>query len=252
MIIDGYSHCGTTKFLPVEEVLVAMSHSGVDRAMLCQHMGEYDNSYLESVVRRHPDRFRATCLVNLSTPKAVTDLRHWQATGCFRGIRVTAETVKQQFDLCVEAMSRGMNVVLYAPEGIAGAVQSVRRLARACAGSRIVISHLGNPRVEEDRLVNGDELLNLASEQDIDILLSGLSMFCPYPYLPLHGFIRDVVAAFGADRVLWGSNFPVGGDQEAYHRDLLFVRSSELGLKESEIDQIVGGTADKVWFKKGD
>lgn len=252
MIIDGYSHCGISKFLPVEDVLAVMSHSGVDRAMLCQHLGEYDNSYLETVVRRYPDRFIAACLVDSSTPTAVTDLRRWHATGCFYGIRVLPEMVERHFDVCVEAMSNGMNIVLYAPEGIAASVRSLRRLARSGSSGRIVISHLGNPKVEGDRLVSGIQLLDLAAEQSINVQFSGVSMFCAYPYRPLHGFIRDVVAAFGAERVLWGSNFPVGGGQEEYLRDLLFVRSDELGLKEGEINQILGGTAEKVWFRRGD
>jgi predicted TIM-barrel fold metal-dependent hydrolase len=252
MIIDGYSHCGRSKFLPVEDLLAVMNHAGIHRAMLCQHLGEYDNSYLESIVRKYPDRFRATCLVDTSAPTAVKDLRRWHATGCFHGLRGMPDTVEQHFDLCVEAISRGMNFVFYAPDGIASKVQVIRRLAQTSSRGRIVISHLGNPKVQGDRLVSGDELLHLASEPNIDVQLSGFSMFCAYPYLPLHGFIKDVIAVFDADRVLWGSNFPVSGGQEEYQRDLQFVHSNELGLKEGQIDRIVGKTAEKVWFKKGE
>jgi L-fuconolactonase len=253
LIIDAYSHCGKSKFLPVEELLAAMRQSGVDRAMLCQHLGEYDNTYLESVVKKYPGCFMATCLIDPSRPDAVDYLRRLHASGCFRGIRVVSETVEQHFELCAEAVSRGMNIVLYAPEGMEGVVESVRRLARSgssVSSGRIVISHLGNPRVVGDQLVAGKALLELASEQNIDVLLSGLSMFCPYPYLPLYEFIREVVAAFSAGRVLWGSNFPVCGGQEEYRRDLHLVRSNAFGLKESEIDQITGGTADGVWFRR--
>jgi L-fuconolactonase len=249
MIIDGYAHCGVSKFLPVEELLTVMTRSGVDRAMLCQHLGEYDNRYLQSVVNQHPDRFVATCLVDFSAPEASHELRRWHDTGCFRGLRVVSDTLGQHFDLCAKTLLLGMHIVLYAPEGIAGAVQPVRRLAQQASEGRIVISHLGNPRVEDDRLVYGRELLELAMEQNIDVQLSGLSMFCSYPYRPLQAFIREVVAAFGPDRVLWGSNFPVsGGDAELYRRDLLFVGSSDLGLTDGEIEQIMGGTANKIWF----
>lgn len=251
MIIDGYSHCGTSKFLPVEDVLAVMRHSGIDRAMLCQHFGEYDNRYLESVVRRYPDRFRATCLVDPAASSSAIDLRHLHATGCFQGMRGTADTVVKCFDLCVEVLSRGMNLVLYAPEGISGTVQVIRRLAQTNSGGRIVISHLGTPRIQAGRLTSGNELLDLASERNIDIQLSGLSMFCAYPYTPLHGFIKDVITAFGAERVLWGSNFPVSGGREEYLRDLMFVRSNQLGLNQEQIDHILGKTAERVWFKKG-
>ncbi len=39
-----------------------------------------------------------------------------------------------------------------------------------------------------------------------------------------------------------------GGDAELYRRDLLFVGSSDLGLTDGEIEQIMGGTANKIWF----
>jgi L-fuconolactonase len=230
-------------------LLAVMAVSGVDRAMLCQHLGEYDNGYLQGVVNSHNDRFAATCLVDFSSPHALNELRHWHNTGSFRGLRLVSAALEKYFELCLETLFLGMNIVLYAQEGVAGAIQPLRRLARQAAEGRIVISDLGNPKVDGNRLICGEELLELAPEQNIYIQFSGLSMFCSYPYRPLQPFIREVVAAFGAQRVLWGSNFPVSaGEADSYRRDLLFVRSSDLGLRATEIEQIMGQTADKIWF----
>jgi hypothetical protein len=35
-MIDGYAHCGLSKYRPVEDVLDVMRSAGVDRAVLCQ------------------------------------------------------------------------------------------------------------------------------------------------------------------------------------------------------------------------
>ena len=51
MTIDGYCHCGISKYQPVDVVLRVMNKHAVDRAVLCQHLGEYDNSYLAEVVK---------------------------------------------------------------------------------------------------------------------------------------------------------------------------------------------------------
>ena len=54
VIVDGYSHCGILKYQPVEVVLDTTAQAGVDRAVLCQHLGEYENSYLSQVVESRP------------------------------------------------------------------------------------------------------------------------------------------------------------------------------------------------------
>ncbi len=147
MIVDAYCHCGVSKYQPVEEVLAAMDRAGVDRAMLCQHLGEYDNRYLAEVVERYPSRFTATCLVDPESAPALHNLRHWHSTGCFRGLRILSLTLEKNFDLCLEATSLGMNLVLYAPDGIAKAVDPLRRLASQGSAGHVVIPHLGNPRL---------------------------------------------------------------------------------------------------------
>jgi hypothetical protein len=57
VIVDGYAHCGISRYQPVEIVLDTMAQAGVDRAVLCQHLGEYDNSYLAEVVGSRPQQF---------------------------------------------------------------------------------------------------------------------------------------------------------------------------------------------------
>ena len=80
-----------------------------------------------------------------------------------------------------------MNLVIYAPEGITRSLPSLRRLLDQRPDGTIIISHLGDPQIKENQLMSGRELLELASEPSIYVLLSGLSMFCDYPYKELDG-----------------------------------------------------------------
>jgi predicted TIM-barrel fold metal-dependent hydrolase len=90
-LIDGYTHCGLSKYRPVEDVLAAMQSAGVTRAVLCQHLREYDNEYLAHVVASSPATFAAVCLVDPTSPTAAADLQKWHATGRFRGVRLLAQ-----------------------------------------------------------------------------------------------------------------------------------------------------------------
>ena len=236
------------KYQPVEVILDVMTKIGVDCALLCQHLAEYDNGYLAQVVRNHPERFAAVCLVNPAGPDAVAKLRYWNDTGQFRGVRLLAEWMEPYLPLWKEALQLGLRLVLYAPDGVAKVVPSIRRLLRECPGGRIVISHLGNPKLVDGELVTGSELFQLDQEAGVFVLISGLSMFCVYPYTELKEFVAEVIRRFGPDRLIWGSNFPVCGDQDAYRRDLTQLRSGEWGVSPDQVQKIVGGTAKKLWF----
>lgn len=254
MIVDAYAHCGKSKYLPVEQVLATMKDVGIARTVLCQHFNDYDNSYLSEVVRQYPDSFTAVCLIDPGGPDALGELKRHQETKMFRGVRLLAEWLGKDSRLWLAAMDLGMNLVVYAPDGIKSAVQDILDAARGCPSAKIIISHLGNPKVVEGRFVDGYDLVALAEAPNVYVQLSGQAMFCEYPYSALDGFIADVVKRFGPGRVMWGSTFPVCGDSRAISKDLALVKAGAWGLDQDGIDSVTGRTAMQVWFssKQGD
>jgi predicted TIM-barrel fold metal-dependent hydrolase len=69
-----------------------------------------------------------------------------------------------------------------------------------------------------------------------------------YPYHEGLAFAEATVRAFGADRCMWGSDFPhvLAGCGYVRSRNLLsreatFLSTDELGL-------VMGGTAERLWF----
>jgi predicted TIM-barrel fold metal-dependent hydrolase len=248
MIIDAYAHCGISKYLPLPEVLAVMQKADVEKSVLCQHLGEYDNGYLAEVVAQHRDRFAAACLVDPDQPNAVEELRRWNATSCFRGLRLLGDWLARNPGLCLEAIDLGMNLVVYTPEGIAGSMPHILNLVQQRPNARIVLSHLGNPKLENGQLVGSSEILALATEPGIYVQVSGFGMFCDYPYTALTELITQVVRGFGPQRLTWGSNFPVCGDWQAYCRDLALVKSGAWGLEPEGVEWVVAGTAQRLWF----
>lgn len=73
-------------------------------------------------------------------------------------------------------------------------------------------------------------------------------MACPAPHESLQSLVRSVVSEFGSDRVMWASNFPVTGDADAVAADLALVRDNVWGLDPSDLGDIVGGVANRLWF----
>ena len=115
-----------------------------------------------------------------------------------------------------------------------------------------------------------DHSLNMRVGPDLDKILAALSRlagrpnvytklsFLPtgsaqkYPFRDLHEPCRRVIRAFGADRCVWGSNFPceLWCPNVTYAQHLgLFTH--ELGLDQSTQEAILGKTAKALWFSVG-
>ncbi|MEX1126239.1 MAG: amidohydrolase family protein [Acidimicrobiia bacterium] len=251
-MIDAYAHCGLSKYEPVESVLATMQTSGVARAVLVQHLGEYDNGYLEKVVALHPGRFTAVALID---PKALDWELRLSAlvdSPALSGLRLTADMMMSNPALGFAAASMGLVPVLYTPNGVTSVREAISELAATVPERHLVITHLGCPRVDGDQMVDGWDLLELSQLPNVMVTLSGQAMFCPFPHHPLSRFVREVVAAFTADRILWGSNFPVGGDASDYTRDLGLVMSGHWGLAPHQIERITEGNAAEVFFPAAD
>ena len=248
-MIDAYCHCGLSKYLPAEDVLAAMDHAGMARAVLVQHIGEYDNRYIAEVTAAHPGRFAAVALVDPAPRDWPQTLVKLNEMGHFAGLRVPTQVVREYPEFTAAACDLGLRLIIDAHQtGLADAIAPLRRLAAAHPAAKMVLSHLGFPRLQQDRVVAGREIMELADIPGVHAQLSGLSMVCAYPYAALDDFVAEAVAAFGPARVMWGSNFPVCGDAAAYKRDRELVRPGAHGLDASGVEQVLETTAARFWF----
>lgn len=250
MTVDGYTHCGVDRFLPVGDLDVVMTAADVSGAVLCQHLGAFDNSYIASLIEVRPDRFAGVALVDHASENWPEELAKVGSQG-FRGVRVTTAALAENELLARAAAEAGLIVLIYAPDGIAGAVPALLGLAADNPQASFVVSHLGNPVMTAAGAESGEALIRLAALPNVFVLLSGLSMFCPSPYDRLDGFIENVIRAFGTSRVMWGSNFPVGGDEPAdYRRELeLILAADRWGIDSKGAMALTDTTARRVWFQ---
>jgi predicted TIM-barrel fold metal-dependent hydrolase len=246
MIIDSYTHCGLDKFRPIEDVRAMMAEVGVSRAVLAQHLGQFDNSYIAACVQAEPSSLIGVAMIDVLDPDAQVSLQEVVASPAFGGIRMTAAMLRQAPCLASAALEAGLHLVLYCPDGT-DEIESVLP-GLASGPGRIVITHLGSPTVDAGRLTRGTELLQLAADPRIMVTLSGAGMACDPPHEPLRSLVRAIVDGFGAERVMWASNYPVVGDQGAVRADLDLLLSNAWGLPPSAIPLISADVADHTWF----
>jgi L-fuconolactonase len=250
-IIDAYCHCGLSKYEPIENVRAAMTAAGVSRAVLVQHLGEFDNSYIGSVVASDSQHLAGVLLIDHRQPDAVGTLGKWHSTGHFQGIRLTAQAITESPDLLSTAANLGMIIVLFAPEGLRPIVEKLEAELRLAPFTRLVITHLGNPSFENGEVAeSARDVFRLAKFGNVFLQISGMAQFCPFPHDDLRPLIADAFTHFGPTRMLWGSNFPVVGTNENFAADLHLLLDGKLPIPSDAIPKVAGENAQRLWFNR--
>lgn len=248
-LIDGYTHCGLSKYEPIEQVRRVMETASVRRAVLVQHLGEFDNSYLESIVAGDPQRFAGVCLVSHTEPDAADKIAQLAEAGHFKGLRVPADPEPALWLLVSAAAALELIVVLYAPQGVSRLVRPLMQVLDRHPRLRLVITHLGNPDLADaPHFETYRDVFRLAKYPGVYFQISGMKMFCTYPHEPLYGLIAEALAHFGPERLCWGSNYPVVGDQRDYLADLELLLNGKLPLPQEAIPLVAGENARRLWF----
>jgi predicted TIM-barrel fold metal-dependent hydrolase len=76
----------------------------------------------------------------------------------------------------------------------------------------------------------------------------GIANDQPYPFPALHWMARQLIEAFGAERCLYGSNFPTAQyNQKMSYQQTVQLFSEALDLSADERGWILGGTAARLW-----
>jgi predicted TIM-barrel fold metal-dependent hydrolase len=248
-IVDAYTHCGLSKYEPIENVRAVMDSAGVSRAVLVQHLGEFDNAYIGSVVEAEPERYAGVLMVDHRRDDVIARLEHWTVSDHFAGIRLTTAAVRESPPLFAAAGDLGLVIVLYAPEGISEHIAELEKQLEQAPFTRLAVSHLGTPAIRSGAVEpRSRDVFRLAKFANVYLQLSGMGMFCPHPHEALHGFIAEALEHFGAHRMLWGSNYPVVGSADDYRADLRLLLDGGLPIPAAAVPQVAGENAKRLWF----
>ena len=263
----------------VEELLTAMDATSVDGAVLVQFQGAAhdDHGYLLRCLEGHPDRFRGIGLVPQELWAAPADHMDWlgEAQGIigFRLFelggpadplaRVDIEQIGA-FPVWRHAAERDYVIWLY-PRG--ADIHLVPHLAQAFPQVRVVFNHLlvcpgrgtfssdelGRPRIETPLPpVSSHPLMGMRAFENCYVKLSGQYAFSKqeYPYEDTRSWHMRLLEAFGADRLMWGTDFPFVARKPGYPESVALLDRLMGELPPAERAAIMGGTAqDALRFR---
>ena len=239
------------------EELLAHSHPcGVDRIVLIQmSFYGFDNRYMLETISGRPQMFRGVALVDHARQGLADTLERLQEGGV-RGVRVyqlsgrpSAPLDTAEYEpLCGLAGDLGMAICPLLDPPL---LPAVGRAALRFPGTTFVIDHLA--RIGAGNAVEPadvDALCALAEHPNCLVKVSAFYALgeAKPPHDDLASLIRQVWLAFGADRLMWGTDCPYQVQNETYEDSLSLVRDRLPFLSDDQRVAILEGTAARVFF----
>src|SRR5579862_1526863 len=203
----------------VETLIASMNEAGIAKAAVVHSSTTYgfDNSYVVDGCAKYPDRLVAVGSVDVLQPDAPARILGWVDRG-LAGLRLFTGGSTKDFDpselddprsfpaweLCGEL---GLSMCIQTgPIGL----PQICTLAKRFPNVPIILDHLGRPDVTDGPPYKAaSSLFELASLENIYLKLTPrIFGDVKKGSASAESFFPKVVAAFGAQRLAWGSNFP--------------------------------------------
>lgn len=201
--------------LDAEAVLERMRQADVARAVLVPPSWEGDrNDVALAAARDWPEAFAVMGRVDLMRPDRAAAIARWRERPGMLGARLTFTRPqlralllgRELEDFWAAAEGARVPIMVYAP----GLARELGHVAAMFPGLRLIVDHLGLPRgTTAPRLLSElSPLLALARHANVAAKCSALPCYVnePPPFPTAQAALRITLAAFGAERVLWGSD----------------------------------------------
>ena len=253
--IDGSMSRLRRDFLP-DDVAPALHAAGMDAVVAVQaDQSDAETDFLLDLAARHPVIRGVVGWVDLCAPDLAETLARRRGDRRLKGFRHIAQSEPDDF--------------LTRPEILAGIAQlgaqgftydiliHARQLAAAehlvvrCPGVRFVLDHCAKPPIAGGDLSDWKRGLELLARQaNVCCKISGLVTEASWTRWTASDIVPclDIAAdAFGADRLLFGSDWPVCLLAGEYARVAEVVETWSARLTSTERERLFGGTAASVY-----
>ena len=205
--------------LDYPDMVKANVEAGVDKAILVQASSAYafDNSYVADSVAAHPERFTGVFSVDVVASDAVEKMKYWMGKG-LTGMRIftSGSTHAEQETFFADqaadpawtfASDQGLSVCMQMRmKGLPLLETVLKRFPRA----RVIIDHFARAEAADGPpFAAAAALWALSKYPNVTLKLTHrpLEQAVKGKSTP-EAFLGKAVREFGANRMIWGSNFP--------------------------------------------
>jgi len=279
-IVDAQIHMGPGG---IGEILMAMNALGIRAVLVDEYwlagFANKPHHLLEGGAQRpvaptaelasqlHPERFSWLLRVSRLDPDHNSVIRHVRDAPGGRALRIDpglSPSELRQFaqggydHILKSAAEAGLPLFVFAPDS----PEAFARAAKAFPDLKLVVDHCGlysnsmrtgfaerDPLGPDQQLALFDRILALAEFPNVALKWGHASAMFDQPAWPgegLYPILRRALSAYGAERVLWASDYSVNQRGESW-ADLLYGVMADPGLSAEERALVLGG-ALRAWI----
>jgi L-fuconolactonase len=251
---------------PVEDLLETLDRNDVDGAVIVP-LSSHDD-YLAECLATYPERLRGIGVLDPDRSGDATDARRRLSQVGLRGLRVfrlgdPARSSPQELDAWpVLEVLREVDGVLWLY--VSGEeLELLPRVLDRLPELKVVLNHMGWPLPEEFQVddlgrpsIPGlvppptlDTVRRLAPYEGVHVMFSGAYAFSSeaFPFSDLTGVVTTLYESYGAERMMWASDYPWIKEAPGYEAQLNLVDHYLPKLTAGERQAVMGGTAARLF-----
>jgi L-fuconolactonase len=246
-------------FLP-EQFAAECAANGIDASVVVQaDQSEDETNFLLELAKRSDRIVGVIGWVDLLSPRLAERLERFSHFEKLRGLRHIAQAEKDDRFLARDAFVTGVaqlrqfgftfDILVYARQ-LPAAIELVSRLPE----QRFVIDHLAKPEIKAKKTEPwAAQIQEIARNKNVFCKVSGMVTeadwrnWKPEDFKP---YLDVVFGAFDADRLMFGSDWPVCLVAASYRQVKQLIEDYVKGYSQADKDKIFGGTAARFYGLK--
>jgi len=248
-------------------LLECLDEAGVAGALIVQPIVYgFDHKYVTECLRKWPDRFVGMCLINPKDPNAPAELERLVKAEGYRGVRVNPGLFPQGVSLDSDISNRIFEKAEELNIAIGFLINlehfdAVDALMTRHPEVQVIIDHFGRCKAE-DISANSpfQKLLSMARHPKLHIKISGFPVASSpkaegvgerseqdWPYRDVQPMVKRLIETYGAQRLMWGTDFPFIVRQCGYTRGLTLLSQETPGISPEDMEWLLSKTVEKVF-----
>ncbi|KAK9117612.1 hypothetical protein Sjap_016559 [Stephania japonica] len=249
---------GTVDFL-----FQCMEEAGVDGALIVQPINhKFDHSLVTSVLKKYPSKFVGCLLANPAEDgSGIQQLENLILKDGYRTVRfnpyvwpsgqkMTNDAGKALFS---KAGELGAPVGFMCMQGLDLHISEIEELCSEFPSTTVLLDHVAfcKPPITDVEKETFSMLLKLSRFPQVYVKFSALFRVTrqPYPYEDTSQLLSEVVSSYGANRVMWGSDFPYVVPECGYKggKEAVLHLAGKVNLPSSDLEWILGKTVMQLF-----
>ncbi|MBL8215683.1 MAG: amidohydrolase [Bryobacterales bacterium] len=236
-----------------ETLLDLMKANGVSHTVIIQVIHyRFDNSYLADVLKRYPKAFHGVARVNPEDPGNADHLEKLVKEQRFRGVRLSpggnasGDWIKGPLmpPLWRRCSDLKVPMTLLMP---VSRCPDAAALIEKYPDLTVVVDHMADSPI--DKPAELEKLIALARYPKVFVKISHTWSLSKqeYPWRDTFDQVKRLHQAFGPQRLMWGTDWPVSAHKAKYEQTLAVVRDEMTFLNDKDREWMLAKTIERVW-----